>query len=51
MLTSAALAGVVVASATAVLAYALPYKLGMLLAVIVGMMTSMLVQELIARRK
>ncbi len=50
MLTSAALAGVVVASVTAVLAFALPYKLGMLLAVIVGMMTSMLVQELIARR-
>jgi predicted branched-subunit amino acid permease len=51
MLTSAALSGVLVASATAVLAYGLPYKLGMLLAVIVGMVTSMLVQELIARRK
>jgi predicted branched-subunit amino acid permease len=51
MLTSAALCGVVVASATAVLAFELPYKLGMLLAVIVGMMASMLVQELIARRK
>lgn len=51
MLTSAALAGVVVASVTAVLAFALPYKLGMLLAIVVGMMTSMLVQELIARRK
>jgi uncharacterized integral membrane protein len=34
-----------------VIAYELPYKLGMLLAVIVGMVTSMLVQETIARRK
>jgi predicted branched-subunit amino acid permease len=51
MMTSAALCGVVAASATAVVAYELPYKLGMLLAVIVGMMISMLVQELIARRK
>ena len=51
MMTSAALCGVVAASATAVVAYELPYKLGMLLAVIVGMMASMLVQDLIARRK
>ena len=51
MLTSAALSGVVVASVTAVLAFGLPYKLGMLLAIVLGMMTSMLVQELIARRK
>ena len=51
MLTSPALAGVVVASATAVLAYSLPYKLGMLLAVIVGMVASMLVQDMLAKRK
>ena len=51
MLTSAALCGVVVAGATAVLAYALPYKLGMLLAVIVGMGAAMLVQELLEKRK
>lgn len=51
MLTSAALSGVVAASATAVLAYGLPYKLGMLLAVIVGMVVSMLAQELIVRKK
>jgi predicted branched-subunit amino acid permease len=50
MLTSAALCGVLAASATAVLAYELPYKLGMLLAVMVGMLASMLVQELIERR-
>ena len=51
MMTRAALSGVVVAGATAVLAYALPYKLGMLLAVIVGMLASMLVHELSARRR
>ena len=51
MLTRAALCGVVVAGAVAVLAYALPYKLGMLLAVIVGMGASMLVQELLEKRK
>ena len=50
MMSSAALCGVVVASATAVLAFELPYKLGMLLAVIVGMVTSMLVQDVIARK-
>ena len=51
MLTSAALSGVVAASATAVIAYELPYKVGMLLAVIVGMVVSMLIQEMIAKRK
>ncbi len=51
MLTSAALSGVLAASATAVFAYELPYKLGMLLAVFVGMGISMLVQEMLAKRK
>ncbi len=51
MLTSAALSGVIAASATAVIAYELPYKLGMLLAVFVGMGTSMLVQEMLEKRK
>jgi predicted branched-subunit amino acid permease len=51
MLTRASLCGVVVASATAVLAYELPYKLGMLLAVLVGMGAAMLVQEVIEKRK
>ena len=40
-----ALAGVVVAGATAVLAVGLPYKLGLLLAVLLGMGTAMLVAE------
>lgn len=50
MLSSAALCGVLVASATAVLAYGLPYKLGMLLAVLLGMAASMLVQEILSRK-
>lgn len=51
VLNSAALCGVLVASATAVLAYGFPYKLGLLTAVVLGMLTSMLVQELGERRK
>jgi predicted branched-subunit amino acid permease len=46
VLSGAALCGVMVASATAVLAYGFPYKLGLLTAVVLGMGTSMLVQEL-----
>lgn len=40
-----ALCGVLVAGAVAVLAVSLPYKLGLLLAVLVGMLTSMAVEE------
>ncbi len=45
----AALAGVLVASAVAVLAYTLPYKLGLLLAVLLGMGSAMLVEEVMER--
>lgn len=41
----AALAGVLVAGAVSVLAYALPYKLGLLAAVLAGMLTAMVVAE------
>ncbi len=51
VLGSAALSGVVVASITAVLAYDFPYKLGLLAAVVTGMATSMVVQELVEKRK
>ncbi|UUZ46890.1 hypothetical protein LP420_24570 [Massilia sp. B-10] len=44
-LTRASLAGVVVAGAVAVLAYRLPYKLGLLTAVLVGMLCAMAVEE------
>ena len=47
----AALCGVLVASATAVLAFGLPYKLGLLVAVLLGMVTAMLVEELLERSK
>lgn len=50
VLGSAALAGVAVASVTAVLAFDFPYKLGLLAAVVLGMATSMLVQELVEKR-
>jgi predicted branched-subunit amino acid permease len=42
----AALAGVIVASTTAVLANGMPYKLGLLAAVILGMLAAMAVQEI-----
>jgi len=41
-----ALCGVIVAGAVAVAAYGLPYKLGLLAAVLVGMLTAMAVEEL-----
>jgi predicted branched-subunit amino acid permease len=50
VLTRAALAGVLVTSITAVLAFHFPYKLGLLFAVVLGMGTSMLVQELLEKR-
>ena len=51
IINNAALCGVVVAIAVSVLAYGLPYKLGLLLAVVVGMITSMIVEESLAKRK
>lgn len=50
VMTHATLAGVLVATATAVLAYDLPFKLGLLVAVVLGMVTSMLVQAFKERR-
>ncbi len=41
----AALCGVLVASVTAVLASSMPYKLGLLVAVLLGMLTAMAVEE------
>jgi 4-azaleucine resistance transporter AzlC len=48
---SAALAGVAVSATVAVLAHALPYKLGLLLAVVLGMLAAMAAREIIERRK
>ncbi|HZV65891.1 MAG TPA: AzlC family ABC transporter permease [Telluria sp.] len=48
---SAALCGVLVAGATAVLANDLPYKLGLLAAVLVGMLAAMVVEETLEKRK
>jgi predicted branched-subunit amino acid permease len=51
IINSAALCGVVVAGVTAVLAHGLPYKLGLLAAVLAGMATAMFVEESIVKRK
>jgi predicted branched-subunit amino acid permease len=51
ILNKAALCGVLVASAVAVLAFGLPYKLGLLAAVVVGMLTAMAVEETMERFK
>ncbi|MFL6672726.1 MAG: AzlC family ABC transporter permease [Massilia sp.] len=51
VINSAALSGVAVAGTVAVMAYALPYKLGLLLAVVVGMLTAMAVEETLEKRK
>lgn len=51
IINKAALCGVLVAGAVSVLAYGLPYKLGLLVAVVVGMLTSMLIEETILKRK
>jgi predicted branched-subunit amino acid permease len=48
---SAALCGVVVAGMVAILAHGLPFKLGLLLAVLVGMLTSLAFEEKMARRR
>jgi predicted branched-subunit amino acid permease len=47
----AALCGVLVAGAVAVMAHGLPYKLGLLAAVLVGMLTAMAVEETLERFK
>lgn len=47
----AALCGVAVAGAVAVLAHALPYKLGLLAATVAGMLAAMLVQELFGKER
>lgn len=49
--TRPALCGALVAGVTAVLAHALPYKLGLLAAVIVGMAAALLVEGQLERRK
>jgi predicted branched-subunit amino acid permease len=51
VINSAALCGVVVSGTVAVLAYGLPYKLGLLLAVVVGMLAAMSIEETLERRK
>jgi predicted branched-subunit amino acid permease len=51
VINSAALCGVLVAGTVAVLAFGLPYKLGLLLAVVLGMLTAMAVEETLEKRK
>jgi len=51
MINNAALCGVLVAGAISVIAYDLPYKLGLLLAVLVGMVTAMVIEETWAKVK
>jgi predicted branched-subunit amino acid permease len=50
IINSAALCGVLVASFVSVLAHGLPYKLGLLVAVLVGMFTAIAVEETRGRR-
>jgi len=47
----AALCGVLVAGAVSVLAYGFPYKLGLLAAVLAGMLAAMALEAMIERRK
>ncbi len=51
VINRAAVCGVLVSGTVAVLAYGLPYKLGLLLAVVVGMLTAMAVEESLEKRK
>jgi predicted branched-subunit amino acid permease len=51
IVNSAALCGVLVAGTVAVLAFGLPYKLGLLLAVVLGMLSAMAVEETLEKRK
>jgi len=48
---SAALCGVLVAAVVSVLAYGLPYKLGLLVAVLLGMLSAMVVEETLEKRR
>jgi predicted branched-subunit amino acid permease len=51
IINSAALCGVLVAGVTAVLAKGMPYKLGLLAAVAIGMVTAMVFEETMEKRK
>jgi predicted branched-subunit amino acid permease len=51
IVNKAALCGVLVAGTVAVLAVGLPYKLGLLAAVVVGMLAAMVVEETLEKRK
>ena len=51
IINSAALCGVLVAALVSVLAHGLPYKLGLLLAVLVGMGAAMVCEETLVRRR
>jgi predicted branched-subunit amino acid permease len=51
IINSAALCGVLVAGVTAVAAHGLPYKLGLLAAVVAGMITAMVFEETMEKRK
>jgi predicted branched-subunit amino acid permease len=51
VVSHAALCGVLVSGVVAVLAYDLPYKLGLLAAVLVGMLCAMVVEETLEKRK
>ena len=51
IVNSAALAGVVVAAVVAIFAAGLPYRLGLLIAVIAGMTAAMSIDNLIDKRK
>jgi predicted branched-subunit amino acid permease len=51
VINSAALCGVLVAGVVSLLAHGLPYKLGLLIAVLVGMVTAIAIEETQGRRK
>jgi predicted branched-subunit amino acid permease len=51
IMNRASLCGVVVSATVAVLAYDLPYKLGLLLAVVLGMLTAMVIEDTLGKRK
>jgi predicted branched-subunit amino acid permease len=51
IINKAALCGVLVAGTVAVVAHGLPYKLGLLVAVVIGMGVAMLIEEKFLRRK
>ena len=51
IINSAALCGVLVAGAVAVLAYGFPYKLGLLVAVLAGMLTALAAENILPKRK